>query len=52
MNDPAHYDPGPGKISPESGSVMAMSEFVSDIDPGPRGGLAAVGCSFGHARLR
>ena len=39
MNDPANYDPGPGKISPESGSGMAMSEFVSDIDPGPRGPL-------------
>ena len=28
MNDTANYDPGPGKISPESGSGMAMSEFV------------------------
>ena len=26
---------GPGTISPESGNMMAMSDFVSDIDPGP-----------------
>ena len=32
MNDPANYDPGPGKISPESGSVMAMSDFADDIN--------------------
>ena len=37
MNDPTNYYPGPGKISPESWSVMAMSDSVSDIDPGPRG---------------
>ena len=43
MNDPANYDPGPGKISPESGSGMAMSEFVSDIDPEPRGPLLQSG---------
>ena len=35
MNDPANYDPGPGKISPESGSVMAMSDFADDIDAEP-----------------
>ena len=28
-------DPGPGKISPESGNMLAMSDFVSDFDPGP-----------------
>ena len=43
MNDPANYDPGPGKFSPESGSGMAISEFVSDIDPGPRGPLLPSG---------
>ena len=32
MNDPANCDPGPGKISPESGSVMAISDFADDID--------------------
>ena len=32
MHDPASYDSGPGKISPESGSVMAMSDFADDID--------------------
>ena len=30
--DLANYDPGPGKIFPESGSVMAMSDFADDID--------------------
>ena len=28
-------DPRSGTISPESGSMKAMSDFVSDIDPGP-----------------
>ena len=28
-------DSGPGTISPESGNMLAMSEFVSDFDPGP-----------------
>ena len=32
MNDLANYDPGPRKIPPESGSVMAMSDFADDID--------------------
>ena len=27
-------EPGSGTISPESGSVMAMSDFFGDIDPG------------------
>ena len=27
-------EPGSGTMSPESGSVMAMSDFVGDIDPG------------------
>ena len=35
MNDPANYDPGSGKISPESGIVMAMSDFAGDIDAEP-----------------
>ena len=39
MNDPAKYDHGPGKISPESGSLMAMSDFVNDINPGRKGPL-------------
>ena len=46
MNDPANYDPVPGKISPESGSVMAMSDSVSDIDPGPRGPLLPSGVNL------
>ena len=32
MNNLANYDPGPGKIPPESGSIMAMSDFADDID--------------------
>ena len=32
MNDLANYDPGSGKIPPESGSVTAMSDFASDSD--------------------
>ena len=28
-------DPGPGKISPESGGILAMSDVVSDFVPGP-----------------
>ena len=28
-------DPEPGKISPESGNMLAMSDFVSDFDPEP-----------------
>ena len=35
MNEPANYDPVPGKISPESGSMMAMSDFADDIDAEP-----------------
>ena len=35
MHDPANYDPGPGKYSPESGDMVAGSDFVGDIDPGP-----------------
>ena len=27
--------PGPGKTSPESGDMLAMSDFVSDFDTGP-----------------
>ena len=30
-------EPGSGTVSPGSGSVMAMSDFVSDFDPGPDG---------------
>ena len=32
MNDRANYDSGPGKIPPESGNEMAMSDFADDID--------------------
>ena len=46
MNDPANYDPGPGNISLESGSVMAMSDFVSDINPGARGPLLPSGVNL------
>ena len=28
-------EPGSGTISPESGNVMAMSDFAGDIDPKP-----------------
>ena len=28
-------EPRSGTISPECGSMLAMSDFVSDIDPGP-----------------
>ena len=35
MNDLANYDPGSGKIPPESGSVTAMSDFASDGDSEP-----------------
>ena len=52
MNDPANNDPGPGKISTESGSVMAMSDSVSDIDPGPRGPFLPSGVHLDpHAKL-
>ena len=39
-------EPGSGTVSPGSGSVMAMSDFVSDFDPGPDGPLlgSAVMC--------
>ena len=32
MNDLANYDPGPGKIPPESCSMMVMSDFADAID--------------------
>ena len=32
-------EPMSGTTSPESGSMMAMSDFVSDFDPGPGGPL-------------
>ena len=35
MHDPVNHDPGPGTISPESGDMVAVSDFVGDIDPGP-----------------
>ena len=38
-------EPVSGTVSPGSGSVMAMSDFVSDFDPGPDGpwlGLAVM----------
>ena len=38
-------EPGSGTVSPGSGSVMSMSDFVSDFDPGPVGpwlGLAVM----------
>ena len=46
INDPANYDTGPGRISPKSGSVMAMSDSVSDIDPGHRGPLLPSGVNL------
>ena len=30
-------EPGSGTVSLGSGSVMVMSDFVSDFDPGPDG---------------
>ena len=38
VNDPRHE-----KISPKSGSMFAMSDFVSDQDPGPGGPLLQQG---------
>ena len=39
-------DPGPGKMSPESGDMLAMSDFVSDFDPGPGEPLLQSGISL------
>ena len=39
-------EPGSGTVSPESGNVMAMSDFVSDFDPGPDGPLLGSAVMF------
>ena len=44
-------EPGSGTVSPGSGSVMAMSDFVSDFDPGPDGPLLGSAVMFGRVLL-
>ena len=51
MHDPANYNPGPGTISPESGDMVAVSDLVSEIDPGPGEPLLQSGVSLNMSNL-
>ena len=44
-------EPRSGATSPESGSMTAMSDFVSDVDPGPGGPLQGSAVIFDRQNL-
>ena len=46
MNGPVNYDPGSGKIPPESGNAMAVLDFACDVDS------ESGGPSLRHGRFR